>query len=365
MLEFISILLVALAVAALVRMVWVDAKEKQMPASVAPAASYQMNFAATTAEPAAEPATASESESLEPEVSSTALSNANFIAVDFETATLKRSACQVGIVVVKGGRIVEKVNRLIKPPANRYTPRCMAVHGISPKMTEKSPTFAQLWPEIKGYFDANFVVAHNAKFDIEVLYRNLDMYHIPHPILMGTACTYEMTGLNLEEACRKHNISIGAHHDAESDAEACAALFLKYLRGEMSAATAVQYSPAQKVESVEEMVPAENDTSAAFHKQLRGAVLKKDLEGADPGNPFYDKKVVITGLFAIQREELADKLKSMGADIDTSIGVRTDFVLVGEEPGPKKMEKLEKLVEEGHKVRAIFEDELNEILSKY
>lgn len=101
MLEFISILLVALAVAALVRMVWIEAKEKQMPASVAPAASYQMNFAATTAEPAAEPAMASESESLEPEVSSTALSNANFIAVDFETATLKRSACQVGIVVVK------------------------------------------------------------------------------------------------------------------------------------------------------------------------------------------------------------------------------------------------------------------------
>lgn len=361
MLEFVSILFVVLVIAGLARMVWLDAKEKQMPASVASAASYRMSFAATTADPSPEPA----SESRAQTVGSSELSNANFIAVDFETATLKRSACQVGIVVVKGGRIVEKVNRLIKPPANRYTPRCMAVHGISPKMTEKSPTFAQLWPEIKGYFDANFVVAHNAKFDIEVLYRNLDMYHIPHPILMGTACTYEMTGLNLEEACRKHNISIGAHHDAESDAEACAALFLKYLRGEMSAATAVQYAPAQKVESVEEMIPAGNGNAIAFHKPLRGDVLKKNLEGADPGNPFYDKKVVITGLFAIQREELADKLKSMGADIDTSIGVRTDFVLVGEEPGPKKMEKLEKMVEEGHKVRAIFEDELNEILSKY
>lgn len=361
MLEFVSILFVVLVIAGLARMISTDFNQKRTPARVAPAASYRMNFTEAPVAPSTEPLPGS----LVPEVGSTVLSNANFIAVDFETATLKRSACQVGIVVVRGGRIVEKVNRLIKPPANRYTPRCMAVHGISPKMTEKAPTFAQLWPEIKGYFDANFVVAHNAKFDIEVLYRNLDMYHIPYPILMGTACTYEMTGLNLEEACRKYDISIGAHHDAESDAEACAALFLKYLRGEMNAVTSEQYAPAQKVESVEEMVPAENDTSAAFHKQLRGDVLKKNLEGADPGNPFYDKKVVITGLFAIQREELADKLKSMGADIDTSIGVRTDFVLVGDEPGPKKLEKLEKMLEEGHKVRAIFEDELNEILSRY
>ena len=47
----------------------------------------------------------------------------DFAAIDFETANGKRtSVCSVGIVIVKSGRIVNKIYRLIRPAPNYYTP---------------------------------------------------------------------------------------------------------------------------------------------------------------------------------------------------------------------------------------------------
>ena len=42
----------------------------------------------------------------------------NFTAVDFETATSDKMICQAGIVVVRGGKIVEKLSKYIQPPGN-------------------------------------------------------------------------------------------------------------------------------------------------------------------------------------------------------------------------------------------------------
>lgn len=291
-------------------------------------------------------------------VQSSSMKNANFIAIDFETATLKRSACQLGIIVVKEGEIVKKINYLIKPPRNIYTPQCVAVHGITPEKTANAPTFDKVWEEVREYFESNFVVAHNIKFDLDVLYKSLDKYNLPYPIFMGMACTYEMTGLSLEDACKKYDIPLCNHHDGECDAEACARLFMKYLTGDMDFQTKV---PARQEQPSNEA----SESSGRYHQQLRGDVLKKDLSEADPDNPFYDKKVVITGVFDIDRSKLADKLKKMGADIDTGITKRTNFVIIGEDAGPKKLEKIKELQEEGIDIQLIFEEELKAIISKY
>ena len=48
------------------------------------------------------------------------MSNTDFIAVDFETATNSRMACQIGIVVVRNGNITERISKLIQPPFNEY-----------------------------------------------------------------------------------------------------------------------------------------------------------------------------------------------------------------------------------------------------
>lgn len=45
----------------------------------------------------------------------------NFIAIDFETATSQRaSICEVGICVVRGGKVAESRSWLVCPEGNRY-----------------------------------------------------------------------------------------------------------------------------------------------------------------------------------------------------------------------------------------------------
>jgi DNA polymerase-3 subunit epsilon len=91
---------------------------------------------------------------------------------------------------------------------------------------------------------------------------------------------------------------------------------------------------------------------------LRGNVLSKDLTHANPDNPFYNKKVVFTGtLDGMSREDAAQKIRIMGADINTAISKRTNFVVMGKNAGPAKMEKIELLNNSGANIVILREHE--------
>ena len=54
----------------------------------------------------------------------------DFAAIDFETANNERSSvCSVGVVIVRGGEIVDKFYSLIKPEPEYYNYWCSRVHG--------------------------------------------------------------------------------------------------------------------------------------------------------------------------------------------------------------------------------------------
>ena len=74
----------------------------------------------------------------------------NFIAIDFETATPKRtSICEVGICVVCNCEIVETRSWLVQPEDNAYSYWNIKCHGIQPEDTENSPSFPKVWEEIE------------------------------------------------------------------------------------------------------------------------------------------------------------------------------------------------------------------------
>lgn len=273
--------------------------------------------------------------------------NSHFIAIDFETATSStRFACQIGIVVVKDGQITERISHLIQPPHNEYDNSTICVHHITPEATSSAPTFDVLWPQIEHYFRSPIIVAHNVSFDRDVLYKNLEYYSI-FPMGLGNfVCTCDLYGrTGLADLCLAFGMSKEGHHDALFDAECCAQFYLNYLNG---------------VKPDFSLIPSK---SSKKEKALKGDILVKDLSQADPNNPFYDRKVVITGDFCLERKELAARLKQMGADINTTISKKTHFVLVGENPGPSKMEKLEKLIHDGFNIRKIYQDDLLSILN--
>tara|TARA_R110002124_G_scaffold148927_2_gene314582 strand:+ start:2852 stop:3550 length:699 start_codon:yes stop_codon:yes gene_type:complete len=66
-----------------------------------------------------------------------------------------------------------------------------------------------------------------------------------------------------------------------------------------------------------------------------------DIE--DKSHLFYRKSVVITGTFEKypKRDKMAELIKSVGGNNNGSISRKTDFVIVGDNAGPKKLEKIE------------------------
>ena len=152
----------------------------------------------------------------------------SFTAIDFETAQGNRnSICQVGLVRVDNGQIVEKINKLVCPPDNFYHYRNIEIHGITPDHTKTAPCFADMWPELQPYIQDQVVVAHNAAFDVDCLSKTLQHYSLPKP-LFEQKCTYKIYKKPLKMLCQEYNITLN-HHDALSDALACAELYLRYL----------------------------------------------------------------------------------------------------------------------------------------
>lgn len=153
----------------------------------------------------------------------------NFTAIDFETAQGYRwSICQVGLVRVENGRITEELSLLVQPPNNQYWYRFIEIHGIGPRDTATAPTFDKVWHQLEPFIQNQTVVAHNGlSFDFPVLAQTLEYYGMPEPDYTKR-CTYRIYKDNLASLCRNHKIELN-HHDALSDARACAELYRRHL----------------------------------------------------------------------------------------------------------------------------------------
>ena len=156
--------------------------------------------------------------------------NSSFTAIDFETAHGKRwIICQVGLVRIENGIIVEKLSILVQPPNNFYWNDFIDIHGITPELTANAPTFNHVWGKIKPFILNQNLVAHNGfAFDFQCLKQTLEYYKLEVPDYTGH-CTYKIYRESLKSLCIKHNITLD-HHDALSDALACAKLFQIHLK---------------------------------------------------------------------------------------------------------------------------------------
>lgn len=154
-----------------------------------------------------------------------------FVALDFETADHGRdSACQIAAIRVEDGAIVARAVHYVRPPRSTFF--FTDIHGITWKQVAREPTFAELWPRVAPIFDgAAFIAAHNASFDRSVLNACCAAARMPAPA-PPFLCTVKLArsawSLNpakLPDVCRHLGIPL-RHHDAASDAEACARIVL-------------------------------------------------------------------------------------------------------------------------------------------
>jgi DNA polymerase-3 subunit epsilon len=154
-----------------------------------------------------------------------------FVAIDFETANRSRdSACAVGLVKCRDGEIVDTCEYLIRPPTREFL--FTDIHGLTWNDVSDAANFQQLWPDLRQYLgEADFLVAHNAPFDRGVLNACCDSYGLDLPSF-AFECTVQLARrqwsiypTKLPDVCRELDIELN-HHDAGSDAQACARIVL-------------------------------------------------------------------------------------------------------------------------------------------
>ena len=180
-----------------------------------------------------------------------------FAALDFETADYGRdSACALSIVIVENDVIIDTWTNLIRPPRRDF---CFTyLHGIAWEHVKDKPSFGELWGEITSKLvGVSFVAAHNASFDRSVLRACCETAALA-PIQLPFVCTVKTARsiwgfypTTLADVCRQLQIPL-RHHNAESDARACARILLAAReRGHQYAAmlTACALKPARRKRS--------------------------------------------------------------------------------------------------------------------
>lgn len=162
----------------------------------------------------------------------------NFAAIDFETANRERSSvCSVGIVIVKDGKIADKIYRLIRPYPNYYSYWNTQIHGLTFNDTAQAPTFPEVWREIAPRIDGLPLVAHNSPFDEGCLKAAFQVYHMAYPeytfycTCRASRRTFgkQLPNHQLQTVALRCGYDLHQHHHALCDAEACAQIAITIL----------------------------------------------------------------------------------------------------------------------------------------
>jgi len=154
-----------------------------------------------------------------------------FAALDFETAnSFPPSPCSLGIAIVREGRILREYRRLITPPGpfRWFDAFNVRVHGIRPRDVEGAPEFPQVWEEAEALVRDLPLVAHNGRFDFEVL--DLTLFHYGlRPVRNRLFCSLILAQRVWPDLPSKGLKAVSdhlgfrfRHHDALEDARACA-----------------------------------------------------------------------------------------------------------------------------------------------
>ena len=123
---------------------------------------------------------------------------------------------------------------LIRPPRHYFV--FSYIHGITWHDVAGAPSFAEGWPEVSDILDGvQFLAAHNSPFDRHVLSAccaraGLTMPQQPFVCTVRLArSVWKLRPANLPAVCARLQIPL-RHHDAGSDAEACARIVIAATR---------------------------------------------------------------------------------------------------------------------------------------
>ena len=72
---------------------------------------------------------------------------------------------------------------------------------------------------------------------------------------------------------------------------------------------------------------------------------------------FQDRRFIITGDTSFDRERTYRIIKSLGGKKSSAVCKSLDYAIIGKEPGPKKIAKIEELIEDGGNIEILSESD--------
>lgn len=302
----------------------------------------------------------------------------DFVTIDFEIANNElNSACSIGLASVIGNEIVDKRYFTIKPPDSYMDPEMTKIHGLTIDDVNNSPTFDEVWGDISHFFnESTYIIAHNAQFDMSVLKNCLLAYEINSPdfnyicsIPISTrACRGEGVPNSLAARTKRFDIVMDNHHNALSDAIACAELVLASMvtKNRMSIHTYLSTFYSIPVKRF-----ADLKYRSSFRKRNRFENIRiKDIvpqqSEFQENHPLFEKAIVFTGsLKDISRKDAMQKVVDLGAVIRSAVNKNTDYLVVGKQDKnvvgktgrSSKERRADELIEQGIEIKIIHEDD--------
>lgn len=307
----------------------------------------------------------------------------DFTAIDFETANSYRgSPCQLGLVRVRDGIVVEKARVLMRPPEviDYFDDFNVGLHGITPRMVAHAPRWSDVLPELVRVIGDDIVVTHNAGFDIGVIRYACAADGIEWPSLRF-ACTLVMArkalrlpSYRLPFVVDALGLQMGDHHDALADSIAVVDVICALAERE-------------GVESVEALADSlgmcVGRMSAGLYLGSVGRRHEPGKEGlglgcgrlvrpelnpdADPDGYLYGRAVVFTGALMSMTRQLAwEECAKVGAIPEPSTTKRTNVLVIGDvnpatlRPGAELTHKAAKafaLQQKGQDIEVMTEDD--------
>ncbi|MEJ2628536.1 MAG: exonuclease domain-containing protein [bacterium] len=167
------------------------------------------------------------------------LSLTNFVVFDLETTGLSSNEdeiIEIGMIKIKEGKVTETYNQLFDPgiPIPENITR---LTGITPTDCSGQPFLKDRISDIMDFMDSDFVVAHNADFDVSFLNAALIKYAFPQKKIypekiidtldLSRFLLYHLHNHTLRSLSDHFVLEGNPSHRALDDAKACGLIFIR------------------------------------------------------------------------------------------------------------------------------------------
>lgn len=278
-----------------------------------------------------------------------------FNAIDVETANADRaSICQIGVVHVRNGAIVDQWSSLINPNT-WFDGLNVMIHRITEDDVRNSPSFSDVRGELNSRLNGSVLVSHTP-FDRVALERaskglGLETFQVTwldsaRIVRRAWPDQYGKSGYGLENVAADLEIEFN-HHDALEDAKTAAEIVLR-------ACSATDTTVADWLNLVDQPI---------FPSAPRPE--------ANPDGPLYGETILFTGALSMARSKASELAAQAGCKVVNTASKRVSMLVVGTQDGSKlngydkstKHRKIEELIAKGCNIDVLSELDFFDVIS--